>query len=182
MDYTKPFTGYRKDKLTTISRNADVTADKIDVDDYFELVGEKYVPASIYNSCKGALVDGCDIGTLTEHITVSAGVDLDKVFQPSSHSITNQTNYEWEDAVPSGGLLTKVIIRETSGNAAGNIRIGTTDGGEQVVREIAVGASKTLIVDCDWEMDWSTAKHLFINSDGWGSGEVTVSLIIMRLV
>ena len=99
-------------------------------------------------------------------------------FIDTSYAITNQTNYTWTDGVPATYICGKIIIDETSGNNSGNIRVGTTNGGEQIVSDVTVNANDTHIIECNWDIDWASATTLYINSDSWGSGEIKVYLLI----
>lgn len=108
-------------------------------------------------------------------------IDTAVTLSRKSHLITNQTNYTWTNAVASDYICNKIIIHETSGNNAGNIRIGTTDGGEEVISEIAVNSNNTYIIEPKWELDWTSATTLYINSDSWGTGEIKVYLLMNKI-
>jgi hypothetical protein len=83
--------------------------------------------------------------------------------------------------IPAKYRITSIVIEEVSGSSAGNISIGTTTSGTDVVNSETVGANA--LVDCalgDTIFSKTTSNVLYISSSSWGSGGIDISIRIEK--
>ena len=83
------------------------------------------------------------------------------------------------------GYSVKYIIKETNGNSAGNVSLGITPGGTEIGTETILANQTVAAPKFDSLYDYasdSVDQDLYISSDGWGSGVVTVTIIQERFV
>ncbi|RMG27089.1 MAG: hypothetical protein D6730_07920 [Bacteroidetes bacterium] len=86
-------------------------------------------------------------------------------------------------SIPPGYKITSIIIQEASGNQAGLLSIGTTEGGSEVVGPTELGAYSLL--DCQLKQtifSLSEAQTLYIHSAAWGGAEVEVYIKIEKVI
>jgi hypothetical protein len=80
--------------------------------------------------------------------------------------------------IPAGAYIQKIILNNVTGNAAGNITIGSTSGGSDVVASVALGANGLLDTTLAKSVfSASVLTQLFITSSAWGSANVSVTVI-----
>lgn len=78
--------------------------------------------------------------------------------------------------VPEGFKIEGVYVKK-SGTTAGNISIGTTDGGIDVVNTVALSASDKNVAALTLLLShWSTEKKLYVTVSSAASGTLTVLL------
>jgi len=83
----------------------------------------------------------------------------------------------------AGYKIDTIIIKNQTANAAGNISIGTSAAGTQIVNAATVGASA--VVDCTLVEDFFSDVNdtdLYISSSTWGTGVVTVYFTFKRII
>ena len=87
------------------------------------------------------------------------------------------------DIIPSGWAILKIIVSETGGiGDAGDISIGSTSNGFDVVNGETVLAGQT--ISCGVGTDFFSLvspQNLYISSTAWGSGIVTVYILIAKI-
>lgn len=84
--------------------------------------------------------------------------------------------------VPMGYMIKSIVIIETSGNPAGNVGIGTTALGVDVVASTAIGANADLKVAISADYFSNTAHtDLYVNSDAWGTGMINIYFTFTKL-
>jgi len=92
------------------------------------------------------------------------------------------SNATLASAVPAGYEITSIIIEETSGNAVtGDVDIGTTNGGTEIVSSEAVG-SNALVSATLIDTIYSLVSHqaVYITSTNWGSATVSVYISLQK--
>ena len=97
---------------------------------------------------------------------------INKATQTADFTITIPANYK----------ITSIVIEETAAADAGNISIGTTSGGNDVVNGTSVGASA--LVNCAIGKSlFSKANDqtLYVSSNAWGSGSITIDVRIEKI-
>ncbi len=80
--------------------------------------------------------------------------------------------------LPAGAYIQKVIWNNTTANAAGNVALGSTASGVDIVAAVACGAnclSDTTIAKTTFST--SAATSLNLSSTAWGSANLTVTVI-----
>ena len=83
-------------------------------------------------------------------------------------------------SLPAKYSISNIRIKETSNNAAGNVSIGSTSGGTDIVNAVTVGAQADLrsvnggITIAKQAFSDSADMELWISSSAWGSGVVDV--------
>ena len=78
--------------------------------------------------------------------------------------------------------VTDIILEETSGNNAGNISIGTTSGGTEVVNSQTVNASEVIHAPLGTTFFSVSANQiLYISSSSWGSGVIKATVSIQLI-
>jgi hypothetical protein len=92
--------------------------------------------------------------------------------------------------IPAGWALDEIFIVNTTANAVtGGLRVGTTNGGTQVIDQIDVGANA--IVDTSQSLDWfpklrlfsiTVDTTLFIQAIGaWNSASLRIRIVRTKL-
>jgi hypothetical protein len=90
---------------------------------------------------------------------------------------TGTTNFNI-GSLPAGAYLQKVIWNNTTSNAAGNVALGSTSGGVDIVAAVACAAnclSDTTIAKTIFST--TAATPLNLSSTAWGSANLTVTVI-----
>jgi len=85
--------------------------------------------------------------------------------------------------IPAGHRITSIVIEEETGNPAGNISIGLSGGADEIVHSQPVGANG--FVDCpiiQRLFSKTVDQQIFISSDGWGSGQVTIYVKLEKVI
>lgn len=86
-------------------------------------------------------------------------------------------NGQLSTIIPAGYKIDTITVTETAGNAAGNISIGTSALGTQVVNAFTVGASSDLdmtLVSGGEYQSRTTDTDLYVSSSAWGTGVITL--------
>jgi hypothetical protein len=90
-------------------------------------------------------------------------------------------------AIPAGYTVLRVTMRNTTANAVtGGIRVGTSDGGAQVITAQALGASITLgVADSDLLLRYhskTSPTTWFIQAvTSWNSASVVIGVVIAQV-
>lgn len=91
-------------------------------------------------------------------------------------------------SVPAGYQIESIVIKNTTANAiTGGLRIGTTDGGAEVVTAQAVGANAFLTIQNAAVLlkvfSTSAAQTLYLQAvTGWNSASIDVYVKLSKLV
>ena len=121
-----------------------------------------------------AIVELRCLGTTSADLVASCRyADMD-VFEQAA--ITSKTTLS--DVTPPGYEVARIIIEETAGNTAGKVKIGTSDGGQQIIPPITMSASKKRMFNpqTGYFSD-SDPQDFYIDSNNWGSGSITIKVI-----
>ena len=94
----------------------------------------------------------------------------------------NGTNTTWADAINSTCLLENIVIHETEGNAITGLKIGTTNGGEQIVSSHNYSGNDTYVFEPNFDINWSSNVTIYITATAWGTGKVDVYLKLINLL
>jgi hypothetical protein len=87
------------------------------------------------------------------------------------------------DIIPIGYAIDYIALSETEGNDAGDVSIGTSALGNNVVNAQSISANS--LIPCAIGSDfWSlvATQKLYISSSDWGTGIVTVHLVIKKIL
>ncbi len=93
-----------------------------------------------------------------------------------------QTNGVISFRVPPGFRLVSLVIEETAGQTAGAVQIGTSLNGDEVVSAVNIGGNQ--LEDCPLQQklfSLSQAQTLYVSSDNWGSGRISVHTRMERI-
>jgi hypothetical protein len=85
--------------------------------------------------------------------------------------------------IPAGYKIDTIILKETAGNAAGNISLGTASLGAQIVSAETVGGSA--VVDATLVAEFFSDVNdtdIYISSSAWGTGVLTVYFTFKKVV
>ena len=85
--------------------------------------------------------------------------------------------------IPAGFRIVSLVLEETSGNSTGNISVGTTSGGTDVISGETVGAGElvdTTILKSIFSTTVSTI--LYYESSDWGTGIVTFHIRLEKFI
>ena len=85
--------------------------------------------------------------------------------------------------IPAGYIISAIVLSETSGNAAGNISIGSTPLGFDVINAETMGSNGVSRppIGVDFFSLVST-QSLYISSTSWGSGVITVYMLLNKIL
>jgi hypothetical protein len=85
--------------------------------------------------------------------------------------------------LPAGYKIDTIILLETSSNAAGNISVGSTSLGTDIVSAVTVGADADLLATLA-TVYFSSVNDtdLFISSSAWGSGIVQIYFTFIKVI
>ena len=85
-------------------------------------------------------------------------------------------------SVPAGCRIRAIVIEETNGNPAGDIRIGSSAGLDDIVAPTTVGGGE--LIDCQLDkklFSLQQSQSLFISSSNWGSGKINVHISMEKI-
>lgn len=106
---------------------------------------------------------------------------LDVQLNSTEANIT--ANGQLSNILLAGYEIDTIILKETSGNAAGNISIGTAALGTQIVNAVTVGASA--VIDATLGTKFFSDVNdtdLYISSSAWGSGVIQVYFTFKKVI
>ncbi|MEL6652354.1 MAG: hypothetical protein AAFQ87_16250 [Bacteroidota bacterium] len=84
--------------------------------------------------------------------------------------------------IPAGFRLVSMVCEENTGQAAGNIRIGTSSNGDEVVNDISMSANQLEAYSLKKQVfSLISNQTLYISSDNWGGANVSVYARVERI-
>jgi len=101
-----------------------------------------------------------------------------------AHPILITDDTEFENVVPTGYELEKIVFIEGAGNAA-TIDLGTTSGASDVFSQQVIAASSITTVILNKTFSMSAEQSLYLNDDGAGSfnsASLTAILLMRRVI
>ena len=102
-----------------------------------------------------------------------------KVTVPAFTGIT--TTYEFTDVVPAGYLLDKIIVQGDATNAC-TFDLGTTSGGTEIYKDLAVGAGTYVVVSTQMYFGYTSATTLYLdNVSAGGAVSLTVAFVLSKI-
>jgi hypothetical protein len=91
---------------------------------------------------------------------------------------TGTTSFAIPNLLPAGAYLQQAIFSNVTANSAGNISLGSTSGGADVVAAVACGANCLLAGTLlKTVFSASASQQLFLTSTAWGSANLNVTLV-----
>jgi hypothetical protein len=86
-----------------------------------------------------------------------------------------------EQTIPSNYRITSIVFEEITGSSAGNISVGTSSSGTDIVNSESVGANSLVDATLGTTIfSTSSDQTIYIESDSWGSGVVNVYIRIEK--
>jgi hypothetical protein len=132
-------------------------------------------PSYQLNALGCGLVAQADVGFFLSQGYVQQGVLNSVIF--TTGVATGTTNFVIGN-LPAGAYIQKVIWNNITANAAGNVALGSTAAGVDIVAAVACGAnclSDTTIAKSTFSTSAPTPLNL--SSSAWGSANLTVTII-----
>ena len=113
----------------------------------------------------------------------SSGGTTDLVIQKKVINISSNSEIG-TNIIPSGYIIYAIVINETSGiDSAGNISIGSTPLGTDVVNSEVVGLGSTIKPSLGIDFfSITSSQSLYISSSLWGNGVVTVYMLLHKIL
>jgi hypothetical protein len=93
------------------------------------------------------------------------------------------TTANTDTVIPAKFRIVSIVFNETSGNAAGNISVGITSGGTDIINAETVGASALIDGAIGTSIFSITSSQLiYITSSAWGSGVVDTYIRMEKFI
>jgi hypothetical protein len=109
-------------------------------------------------------------------------VAYDDILRNSELNISSNTLLS--TIIPQGYKLTQVWYEETSNNAAGNVSLGTSSLGNNIVNAQTIGANAegeaVLVAGNLGSLTQDTS--IYVSSSAWGSGVVTLHFVMIKIL
>lgn len=126
------------------------------------------------------------IGNDVQDATTSYDVDSGAMLIDNNRTLLLKTglssNTDTTLDIPEGHIIERIVLRETNGNSAGFISLGTTSGGAQIVTAQTVSANDTVQAALvNPTIAAGSTQSVFISSSSWGSGVVTLMIFTCQL-
>jgi len=182
-------------ELTTTERDA-VVSPNDGMKIYNTTLGEEqtYNGSSWSSASDNSFFDLSDVddtgiadGDLFEYNSISGNMEVVSTVTFDSWQNTNEANLiangQLSTIISAGYKIDTIIIKETSGNAAGNISLGTVASGTQIVNAATVGANA--VVDATLVDDFfsdTADTNIYISSSAWGSGIIQVYFTFKKVI
>lgn len=137
--------------------------------------GPRPVGTYQFNASGCAAIQLADIPLFTTAGYVQRSSEQSIVF--NTGVATGTTNF-LIGQLPSGGYIKRVVVNNVTTNAAGNVALGSTSGGVDIVAAVACGSSCLLDATIAKPLFSATAPTLLnISSTAWNSANVNITVI-----
>ena len=93
------------------------------------------------------------------------------------------SNQQLSTIIPDGYRIDTVIVKETSSNAAGNVSLGTSSAGIDIVNAFTVGADEDSIMTLAGDYFSSVNDtDVYVSSSAWGSGVIDLYFTFKKVI
>jgi hypothetical protein len=118
-------------------------------------------------------------GQLENSEIEAIGLDFDLIDFITLSNISANT----DTVIPAGYRIMSLVCEETTGNAAGNISVGTITGGTNIVNSESLSANGLLDTALGTSIFSTTSsQQIFISSSSWGSAAVDFHIRLEKFI
>ena len=152
-----------------------ISATTISATTYYGLPTDIYTTGGTYSN--GTAIFNNNIGS---SFSITGFSQSDLILQQKIQSINSNSLLT---TIPAGYIVSSIVISENSGNDAGNISIGTTVLGYDVIYNEPITANLTdkAGIGSDF-FSLTNTQTLYISSSSWGSANITVYIILNKII
>lgn len=149
--------------------------------------GDKTIVEHLFGLESNVDEAGISAGDVLQRNATNTGYDFiqskifDEILRASESAISSNT--QLSIIIPAGYKIDAIVIRETSGNNAGNISIGITNGTDEIVSTEEILANADILAPIGQEYFSSVNDtNLYVSSSSWGTGVITIYVTIKKII